>query len=63
MSLGSTNAAENPTTQSAVEAITLVLYAAAGVAVYFTAALYWFVGALLGGIACLETSSPVCLNN
>ena len=39
---------------SALSSIALVLFVAAGGAVYFTAALYWFAGALLGGVICLE---------
>jgi len=39
---------------SAISSVALVLFVAAGGSVYFTAAVYWFVGALLGGITCLE---------
>lgn len=39
---------------SALSSITLVLFVAAGGSVYFTAAIYWFLGALLGGITCFE---------
>lgn len=39
---------------SALSSIALVFFVAAGGSVYFTAALYWFLGAILGGVACLE---------
>jgi len=39
---------------SALSSIALVLFVAAGGSVYFTAAVYWFIGALLGGVICLE---------
>jgi hypothetical protein len=39
---------------SLLSSIALVFFVAAGGSVYFTAAAYWFAGALLGGVVCLE---------
>jgi hypothetical protein len=39
---------------SAISSISLICFIATGGSVYFTVALYWLLGALLGGIVCLE---------
>jgi len=44
---------------SALSSIALILFVAAGGSVYFTIALYWLLGAVFGGLFCLEVGTKV----